>query len=511
MEKKIIIGILSATLVTGGLGGIAYNKYVQAVEVEKLELQQKEHLEKAKSSVLGLYSEDKNALSESITSELILEAEKLVIKVEKKSDREQLQQEIENVQTMFDTQNSIFSLLKDNKLVDNITKEQLNEVSIQIEEVKSINETFYQTLKKYFDLANTQYTDLIATTEKIKELEQSPDRTTYKEVEKLVSKVLNESQKSELIERVAKVDSILTEQEEEAKRIAQAAKEAEERAKQEASVSVASSNNQTSASSEKSSTSNNTTNEKSSSKDTTSSKQPSENNTPSNKEANNKSSETVSSESNSSIESDPYASDRDWDVVVVGEYLDNSEWTYALSESITSDLILEVEKLVIKVENKSDSGQLQQEIENVQTMFDTQNSISSLLKDNILVDNITKEQLNEVSIQIEEVKSINETFYQTLKKYFDLANTQYTDLIATTEKITELEQSPDRTTYKEVEQLVSKVLNESQKSKLLERVAKVDMTLTEQEAEAKRVAQTAKEAEEKGEAEASVSVASSNN
>ncbi|MFS0882750.1 hypothetical protein [Metabacillus niabensis] len=178
----------------------------------------------------------------------------------------------------------------------------------------------------------------------------------------------------------------------------------------------------------------------------------------------------------------------------------------SLAENINAEMIANAKKLMVKVEDKKNLDYLNAELKNINTMYDAQLKVQELLNENILADNVSKEQLSEAEKLIEKTKSISETFYNDLKNNYTTANEQYGYIVATQTKVSNLEKNPTRDAYNESIEAVKGILNKSYRDNLSNKLVKINELLTKKENEIK----LAKELEKK-EKEISEKVTTSEN
>lgn len=239
MKKKVITGLVAFTLIAGtGTGVYAYNQKVQLEEAAELERLRVETLKKAEYAVDSLYNKDHTMLAEDLEDKIQL-AEKAVGKVKEEKSKYQLTKEITEVKQIAEIQESVYSTLENGVLSDSVTTNQINEITQDLNIVKSKNYSIYNHLSKYLSDARGQLTTLNAANEATKEAEKTLDREKYNSALTLADKVKNESKKQSLKKQLTQVNEKIIAKEE-----AERKKEEEARIAAESTTTNQSSNSQ---------------------------------------------------------------------------------------------------------------------------------------------------------------------------------------------------------------------------------------------------------------------------
>ncbi|MBW7636383.1 hypothetical protein K1I48_23465 [Bacillus licheniformis] len=342
MKKKWIVGVLAGAIVLGG-GGTAFHTYQAHAE-------EKRNLDNAVQAVNSLYSSSKqDLLSENVTEDSIKKAKGLLEKVNDKDQQLDLSKKVSNAYVMFKASKLVNDDIPDGVIINDLTKDELDVTQGYVEKVKPISGKLYKELSKKLSEAYAQVKQIEETNKLFDLLSNKDDWTSYKKLEKAVSKISNKDAKKEFQTTLKKIKNRIEEKEKRHKKIDQQLKEIEDSRQGDNSASAGSTKAETSSStsgnsdastslgqnssgvpkSKSSSSSSNKSSDKRSTTSASGSKHQSSSNAKTKQESkqnNNKrsSSSKSSSGSNSSSKSSPGSSGTDWDKV--GKDLENKDW-----------------------------------------------------------------------------------------------------------------------------------------------------------------------------------------
>lgn len=225
--KPFLVYIVAAFIIIS-VGIVAYTNHVEAKEeAEKVRIEN-EQIEAANKALTSLYgNSEKNTLSSDITFGSILGTEKLVREiVSREQAREAFQVELDNIKVMFQGYSILREIVDGDILKDDVSQEQLDEVSKAIEKVSSISIVYYDSLKGQFDLANEQFKGIISAKEKVQSAEKSLERKSYDEAMAAINQIKNVKAKEELGKSLeAVLNKIVAKEEEQSRKIVEETKQ----------------------------------------------------------------------------------------------------------------------------------------------------------------------------------------------------------------------------------------------------------------------------------------------
>ncbi|MED1738183.1 toxin Cry1Ac domain D-VI-related protein [Bacillus swezeyi] len=343
MKKKLIVGVLAGAIVLGG-GGTVFHTYQAHAEEQR-------NLQNATEAVNSLYSSSKqDSLSDSVSEDRIKKAKSLLEKVNDKDQQLDLSKKVSNAYVMFKASKLVTDDIPDGVIINDLTRDELDVTKGYVEKVKPISGKLYKELSKKLSEAYAQVKQIAETDKLFDELSNKDDWTSYKKLEKAVSKVSNKDAKKEFQKTLKKIKNRIEEKEKHHKKIDQQLKEIEDSHQGDNSASGGSTKAETSSStsgnsdassslkqnsssvpkSKSSSSSSNISSDKRSTTSASSSKHQSSSSAKTKQESkqnNNKrsSSSKSSSGSDSSSKSSPGSSGTDWDKV--GKDLENKDWS----------------------------------------------------------------------------------------------------------------------------------------------------------------------------------------
>lgn len=315
MKKKVIVSTsVVAMLVLGGTGAYAYNSHVQ-------EQKRQQSVEQTLSSF--------HQNVDDLTKENIQSVKAKIAKVKNEEKKREFSEDLRDLSAMFKISTLVNSLMDDKQAIkDGVTWEKIDDVKSKLENIKTIDKSFYEKQKGLLDIVIAQYEDIQKAQKAVSALEKQPKESGYTASKALVEKIKNEKIKQELSKKLAAVYKTIEEEKAKAKALAEAKKREQTKLAQ---ATQKSSTNSTSGKVGSSSYSDSST---SSSKSSSSSAKSSVKSNSSKSSSSTKSKSTASStkkQGSSSASSksntqpkDPYAGDRDWDEF--GKFVENTEW-----------------------------------------------------------------------------------------------------------------------------------------------------------------------------------------
>lgn len=172
-----------------------------------------------------------------------------------------------------------------------------------------------------------------------------------------------------------------------------------------------------------------------------------------------------------------------------------------LSEDVLEKLKI-AENAVGKLDDSKQKSSLLNEIKDVKEISEVQEKVYSTLNNNVLVEDVTEEQLEDILAHLVVIKEINEPIYKYLSEYLSEAEKQLADINAVIKHIANAEEKLNRESYNAAQKSVEKVKNENKKKELQQKLAAINEKLIAKEEEAQRKqAEQAKLAAEKAASE----------
>lgn len=156
-----------------------------------------------------------------------------------------------------------------------------------------------------------------------------------------------------------------------------------------------------------------------------------------------------------------------------------------LSEDVLEKLKA-AEKAVGNLDDNKQKTSLLKEIVNVKEISKVQGKVYATLKNNVLVEDVTEEQLEDILTNLVVIKEINEPIYKHLSEYVSEAEDQLADINAAIKHIGNAEEKLNRESYEDAQKSVEKVKNGVKKKELQQKLAAVNEKLVAKEDEAKR-------------------------
>ncbi|CRH17117.1 hypothetical protein CM318V1_1250001 [Carnobacterium maltaromaticum] len=118
-------------------------------------------------SVIGLYSNDKKEdFSKDLTNQKIDNVKIEVKKVDDKKVKDKLNTELNQIQYMLETKNSIQSFIPNDILKDDVTSNDINELSKKYDKSLTYNKKITEKNKLYLDGISKQFNDIKTAIEK---------------------------------------------------------------------------------------------------------------------------------------------------------------------------------------------------------------------------------------------------------------------------------------------------------------------------------------------------------
>ncbi|MDQ0273508.1 hypothetical protein [Cytobacillus purgationiresistens] len=207
MNKKVIISSIFLAALLICTCSFVYNNHVQAREAEREEMLRKENYAKADQAVMNLYNDDQCSISDGLTEEQVNDAEKLVNEVE--DPQGELKSKLNDVRYMLDTKFAVEALTYNNILNDGVDERELDEVKTRIDNIKSKSSRLHDSLLKSFKVAQNQFNSISQATISLEHVEKNPTKELLKRSKSLIEQVKNPLIKTELAERLSKVDHLI--------------------------------------------------------------------------------------------------------------------------------------------------------------------------------------------------------------------------------------------------------------------------------------------------------------
>lgn len=331
MKKKVIVSTsIVAMLVLGGTGAYAFNSHVQ-------EQKRQQSVEQTLSSF--------HQNVDDLTEGKIQSVKAKINKLKDEEKKQELSQDLRDLEAMYKVNVFVTSLLDSKQVIkDGVTLKQINDAKSKLENIKTIDKSFYEKQKGLLDIVIAQYEDIQKAKDSIDVLEKEPKEANYNSTKTLVEKIKNEKTKQELSKKLAAVYKTIEEEKAKAKALAEAKKREQAKlvqATQKSSTNSTSGKVGSSSYSDSSTSSSKSTSKSSSSSSAKSSVKSSSSKSSSSTKSKSTASSTkkqgsssASSKSNTQSK-DPYAGGTDWDAV--GEYLENKDWTKTGEGEISKD------------------------------------------------------------------------------------------------------------------------------------------------------------------------------
>ncbi|MED0651417.1 hypothetical protein P4S94_13145 [Aeribacillus composti] len=321
----IVSTSIVAMMVLSGTGAYAFNSHVQ-------EQKRQQSVEQTLSS---LY---RNV--DGLTEGKIQSVKAKIAKVKNEEKKREFSEDLRDLSAMFKISTLVNSLMDDKQVIkDGVTLKQINDAKSKLENIKTIDKSFYEKQKGLLDIVIAQYEDIQKAQKAVSALEKQPKESRYKASKALVEKIKNEKTKQELSKKLAAVYKTIEEEKAKAKALAEAKKREQTKlaqATQKSSTNSTSGKVGSSSYSDSSTSSSKSTSKSSSSKSSSSSAKSSVKSSSSKSSSSTNSKSTASStkqqgssSSKSSSKSkpqskDPYAGGSDWDKF--GKFVESSEW-----------------------------------------------------------------------------------------------------------------------------------------------------------------------------------------
>ncbi|MGP9043226.1 hypothetical protein [Cytobacillus kochii] len=156
-----------------------------------------------------------------------------------------------------------------------------------------------------------------------------------------------------------------------------------------------------------------------------------------------------------------------------------------LSEDVLEKL-KEAEKEVRKLDDSKQKSSLLSEIKDVKEVSEVQEEVYSTLNNNVLVEDVTEEQLEDILANLVVIKEINDPIYKHLSEYLSEAEKQLADINTAIIHISKAEEKLSRESYEDAQKSVEKVKNKVKKKDLQHKLAAVNEKLVAKEDEVKR-------------------------
>lgn len=209
-KKWLIGGICAVSLLLGG--GLVYASVSKQQEKESAQAEislRKNTIKDVEKSVLTLYSNDKKEdFAKGLTNKKIDDVKIEVKKVDDKKVKENMNTELNQIQYMLETKNSIQSFIPNDILKDDVTSNDINELSKKYDKSLTYNKKIAEKNKLYLDGISKQFNDIKTANEKTNALflddkkEQLADNVNedlLNESQTLITLIMNEKAKNEVV------------------------------------------------------------------------------------------------------------------------------------------------------------------------------------------------------------------------------------------------------------------------------------------------------------------------
>lgn len=157
-----------------------------------------------------------------------------------------------------------------------------------------------------------------------------------------------------------------------------------------------------------------------------------------------------------------------------------------LAAGITEEQISEAATEVTNLSNEAVKEDLLKDVKRAQTFYQAQTQIENVIKNKILADDVTKEQLEEAEKEVKKIESVSLPLYKELKIELDEAAKQYKQLEETRKTVTGLfenlkdgtvKETVTREQYEEAESKVTKVKNKKAQKEIQDLLLLVEKQL----------------------------------
>lgn len=215
MKKKFLLTGALALLI-GSSVSFAYHNHVKAQEIEAKERLENKYINNARSSINELYSNiDNKILSETITQEEIVAADKAISKVEDKFKKTKFNKELQDIQLMFDANKLTNALLSNQILIDDVTLDVLNSAKQALDDIKYISNDYFVQLKSVYDEAELQYQGIVDARGKVTTAQTDINRNSYETAVSSVSLIKNTKEKDTLTKSLVSINAQIVAMEQE--------------------------------------------------------------------------------------------------------------------------------------------------------------------------------------------------------------------------------------------------------------------------------------------------------
>lgn len=211
LNKKLLIGSICAVSLLLG-GGLVYASVSKQQEKESAQAEislRQSTIKDVEKSVIGLYSNDKKEdFSKDLTNQKIDNVKIEVKKVDDKKVKDKFNTELNQIQYMLETKNSIQSFIPNDILKDDVTSNDINELSKKYDKSLTYNKKITEKNKLYLDGISKQFNDIKTAIEKTNALflddkkEQLADTVNedlLNESQILITLIKNEKAKNEVV------------------------------------------------------------------------------------------------------------------------------------------------------------------------------------------------------------------------------------------------------------------------------------------------------------------------
>lgn len=166
---------------------------------------------------------------------------------------------------------------------------------------------------------------------------------------------------------------------------------------------------------------------------------------------------------------------------------------YRNVDGLTEGKIQSVKAKIAKVKNEEKKREFSEDLRDLSTMFKISTLVNSLMDDKqVIKDGVTLKQINDAKSKLENIKTIDKSFYEKQKGLLDIVIAQYEDIQKAQKAVSALEKQPKESRYKASKALVEKIKNEKTKQELSKKLAAVYKTIEEEKAKAKALAEAKK-------------------
>jgi hypothetical protein len=128
---------------------------------------------------------------------------------------------------------------------------------------------------------------------------------------------------------------------------------------------------------------------------------------------------------------------------------------YRNVDGLTEGKIQSVKAKIAKVKNEEKKREFSEDLRDLSAMFKISTLVNSLMDDKqVIKDGVTLKQINDAKSKLENIKTIDKSFYEKQKGLLDIVIAQYEDIQKAQKAVSALEKQPKESGYKASKALV---------------------------------------------------------